>query len=272
MYCSSFASRRRKVLPAYASVHYSPSRRKARASSEGVAAGAGGASPAASLPSPLDGSQRQLLVEDPQGQVGGPLEREAPPGDALLVTSRGHHRRERVEASARYRLGDACPPRERPCPFYPAREPQVDRLHGAHQRRHFTCTPAVVEDMRGQLDGVDHSLARSAVARKAERLTQRPERPGVVSAIERDDVSPHGEDQCKQKAVAGLLECGGRFLEQSLRVGVLAPGAPPPPQAPAATRRRPGAARTPCRDRTPRWLDSPPPPCLRPSTAPPPDG
>ena len=76
--------------------------------------------------------------------------------------------------------------------------------------------------MRGQLDGVGHPLARPAVARKTERLAQRPERPGVVSAIERE-VSRHREDQCKLPAVARLLVCGGGFLEQSLRVGVLPP-------------------------------------------------
>ena len=41
------------------------------------------------------GSQRQLLIEDPQGQVGSPLEREAPPGDAVLVEPA-----DSVEASA----------------------------------------------------------------------------------------------------------------------------------------------------------------------------
>jgi len=40
---------------------------------------------------PCRGSQRQLLVEDPQGQVGGPLERQLTPGDALLVEPGGRN-------------------------------------------------------------------------------------------------------------------------------------------------------------------------------------
>src|SRR5262245_42703001 len=76
--------------------------------------------------------------------------------------------------------------------------------------------------MRGQLDGVNHPLARPAVARKTERLAQPPERLSFVSAIERD-ASRYREDQCKLPAVARLLVYSGGFLEQSLRLGMLPP-------------------------------------------------
>jgi len=40
---------------------------------------------------PAAATQRQLLIEDPQRQVGGPLERQLTPGDALLVEPGGRN-------------------------------------------------------------------------------------------------------------------------------------------------------------------------------------
>src|SRR5262245_61915517 len=90
------------------------------------------------------GNQRQLLVEHPQGQVGGPLEREAPPRDALFVELHGFLRGARCRAGTTRRPRGAWRPLEREHPprhVSPAGEQQVDRLNGLHQCRHFTCPP-----------------------------------------------------------------------------------------------------------------------------------